>query len=257
MKVKAHLYILMSLDAFTVWQNNIRNHLPAPCCSNPYPFAQSELRSAASTFVSLKPLGAVPLSPRSREWEGDHVPGPQLSFTVLSWWWHHVQMTQECPDPPLAHCMPQGCHSIWAAEPWSCGKGLLMEAWMKCAKNCIPLILSTSLKTALKSHCNPLQTPQGLFRLWNCPRLAVCPYSPQSTERPILLCCSWAVCPFNRNIEYFRLEGTFKGHLFQVPCRDISNWIRFLRALSLHIFPGIRHLPPLWATNATVSPCSL
>lgn len=69
--------MLVILDAFTVspsewsfpmagtvWQNNIRNHLPAQCRSNSHPLAQSELRSAAvKTFVSHKPLGAVSLCP--------------------------------------------------------------------------------------------------------------------------------------------------------------------------------------------------
>lgn len=166
MKAKAHLYILMSLDAFTsplqsapspwlgaVWQESCPSSVqvkPSPSCTE-----WTEKCCSKNICVPRDIRSSILESQRVTEWEGDEEPGPQLSLPVPSWWWHHVQMAQGCPDPPLAHCMSQGYHSIWTTEPWTCGKDVLMEAWMRCENLffpfSIPLVLSALLHTALKS----------------------------------------------------------------------------------------------------------
>ena len=71
--------------------------------------------------------------------------------------------------------------------------------------------------------------------------------------------CMWIV---EWIIERFGLEGTFRGHLAQPPlqwARSSSTRSGFLepRPAWPRMFPGMGHLPPLWATCSSVSLPSL
>ena len=55
--------------------------------------------------------------------------------------------------------------------------------------------------------------------------------------------------------EWFGLEGTFKGHLVQPPFNEQGHLqLEQVSPTWPWMFPGMGHLPPLWATCASVSP---
>lgn len=203
---ESNFYILMSLDAFTVSPSECllpmagsclaeQHQEPSPssvqldgdswCCSSPSCTEWTE--KCCSNFY-------VPQATWSSPW----VPGLTGSWSPAVPHCAFMMMTP-CPDDTKVsrsttctlHVTGMAQHlDSWGVIQWKgCANGGLKEMYKKkFFPFSILLVLSASLQTALKSSCNPLQTPQGLSRLWNCPRLAVCLFTTKHWKaKPTLL----------------------------------------------------------------------
>ena len=194
------------------------------------------LQAQQCVAIAATPVPQRSSSRRVRD-EGRTAGQPALPYQVTKQWAHQRGCSQAAWLPPP---LPP--------PPPSEIQALLLAA--KCEQNFHPKLIAG---TTFHTHCKNTHSFCDCFYR----SLILCTFQIHSEY----LSYKATNGHYHKIIEYFGLEGTFKGRLVQPPLQWVGtsstrSGCSEPRPTWPWMFPGMGHLPPLWATWSSVSPPS-